>query len=141
MNRYTFSDLQIGMTESFSVTVTKEHMDAFRTITGDVNPLHADSSYAKERGFDGQVCFGMLTASFLSTLAGVYLPGEHCLIHSVESKFTGPVLEGDTLQVIGEVSELHESVQQAVLKVRILNARGEKVLKGKMKVGFTHERE
>ena len=39
----------------------------------------------------------MLGASFFSTLAGVYLPGEHCLLHGVECKFAKPIFIGDTL--------------------------------------------
>ena len=47
----------------------------------------------------------MLTASFLSTLAGIYLPGEKSLIHSVETKMIKPVFIGDELIVTGKVSE------------------------------------
>ena len=61
------------------MTVTPEMMDAFRAITGDVSPIHIDADYARGRGFPGRVVYGMLGASFFSTLAGVYLPGEHCL--------------------------------------------------------------
>ena len=82
----------------------------------------------------------MLTASFLSTLVGVYLPGERSLIHSVETKFTKPVYIGDVLNVCGEVVEINDTVKQIVLKVEIRNQYEEKVLRGKMKVGFLDER-
>ena len=74
-------------------------LEKFRDITSDVNPLHNDEAYAKERGYGGRVVFGMLCAGFYSTLAGVYLPGEHCLLHEVETKFKKPVFIGDTLTV------------------------------------------
>ena len=74
----------------------------------------------------------MLTASFLSTLAGVYLP--------VETKFTKPVYIGDLLNISGEVTEINDTVNQIVLKVEIRNQNEEKVLRGKMKVGFLDER-
>ena len=53
-------------------------MDQFLAITGDCSPIHVDADYAKDRGYPGCVVYGMLGASFFSTLAGVYLPGEHC---------------------------------------------------------------
>ena len=79
MNHYTLAEMTPGLTEEFTVTVTPEMMDAFRAITGDVSPIHVDADYARGRGFPGRVVYGMLGASFFSTLAGVYLPGEHCL--------------------------------------------------------------
>ena len=78
----------------------------------------------------------MLTASFLSSLAGMYLPGEKSLIQSAEVKFLQPVFPGDTLRVCGEVKELNESVQRMVLKTIIYNQEQRKVLRGEMKIGF-----
>ncbi len=75
MNHYTLAEMTPGRTEEFTVTVTAEMMDAFCAITGDVSPIHMDADYAKGRGYPGRVVYGMLGASFFSTLAGVYLPG------------------------------------------------------------------
>ena len=114
--------------------------DKFKEITGDINPLHNNEDFAKDLGHKGRVAFGMLTASFLSTLAGVYLPGERSLIHSVETKFTKPVYIGDVLNVSGEVVEINDTVNQIVLRVAIKNQNEEKILRGKMKVGLLDER-
>lgn len=139
MNYYTWEQLKIGLTESFDVTIDERKMMSFCEITGDVNPLHNDENFAKEKGYETRVCFGMLTASFLSTLAGVYLPGEKSLIQEVDVKFVRPVLLGDHLTVTGTVQELNDTVRQIVLKVVIINSEGIKVLRGKMKVGLLDE--
>ena len=104
MNRYQFEDIYVGLKEEFQVTITADMLKQFCQMTGDVNPLHTDETFAKEKGYESNVAYGMLTASFLSTLAGVYLPGERSLIHSVESKFTKPVYVGDTLTISGQVT-------------------------------------
>lgn len=135
MNEYRYEDIHIGMTESFSVTVTEQMMDSFRDITGDINPLHGDEAYAHEQGFDARVVYGMLTSSFLSTLAGVYLPGKFSLIRSVECKFPAPVLAGDELTVAGEVTDMNDDYRFITVKVAIRNQRGEKVCRGKMEIG------
>lgn len=140
MNHYSINDLTIGHRESFTTEITSDMFDKFREITGDINPLHNNEDFAKDLGRKGRVAFGMLTASFLSTLAGVYLPGERSLIHSVETKFTKPVYIGDVLNVSGEVLEINDTVNQIVLRVEIKNQNEEKVLRGKMKVGFLDER-
>ena len=132
MNNYKFDELTVGMTESFKVLITEEMLEAFKGITGDVNPLHNDEEFAKAKGHPGRVAYGMLTASFLSTLAGVYIPGERSLIQQVETKFAKPVYIGDELTVTGEITELVESVQRLELKVTITNQDGKKVLRGTM---------
>lgn len=134
MNNYKFEDLSVGMSESFKVTITQEMLDSFKGITGDINPLHNDESFAVSKGHPGRVAYGMLTASFLSTLAGVYIPGERSLIQQVETKFSSPVYIGDELTVKGEIVELVESVQRLELKVTITNQSGKKVLRGKMQI-------
>ena len=136
MNHYTLSELTVGQTESFTVTVTAEMMDAFYAITGDNSPIHMDADYAAGRGYPGRVVYGMLGASFFSTLAGVYLPGEHCLLHSVESKFAKPIFSGDTLTVSGKVAEVNETFSEITVKASITNQDGKKVTRAVIKAGL-----
>lgn len=135
MNSYTLAELRPGMTESFTVTVTEEKMELFRQLSGDESPIHIDAEYAQQRGYPGRVCYGMLGASFFSTLAGVYLPGEHCLLHSVESKFAKPVFVGDTLTITGVVDEVNETFSEITIKASITNQNGKKVTRGIIKAG------
>lgn len=141
MNRYRFEEIEVGMEETFEVRMTAKMMEAFFEITGDCNPLHADETFAQKKGYASCVCYGMLTASFLSTLAGVYLPGERSLIHSVETKFVKPVFPGDVLTVCGSVAEKNELFSTIRLKVAITNQKGEKVLRGNMQIGVLADEE
>ena len=73
MNEYTYEEIQIGHTESFSKEITIEMENAFRTLSGDENPLHKDDAFAREISagrYKSHVTFGMLTASLLSILGG-----------------------------------------------------------------------
>lgn len=137
MNEYVFSELTVGYAESFEVIVTKEMEDSFRRITGDINPLHQDDAFACQTGngrFKGHVCFGMLTASFYSTLAGVYLPGKHSLIHSLDIKFQKPVYVGDKLTVTGEIANKQEGLNLIIIKADIKNQKLQSVSKATIKV-------
>lgn len=136
MNEYRFGDLTLGMEESFGKEITGEMMEDFRRLSGDINPLHCETDFARERGYKDRVVYGMLTASLISTLGGVFLPGKYCLIQSVETKFTRPVYIGDVLTVTGKVAELHENVNQIKIQVTIANQNGEKVCKGILKAGI-----
>lgn len=135
MNTYRWEELSVGLEEHFAVKITEAMLEQFKEITGDVNPLHQNREFAVEKGYPDKVAYGMLTASFLSTLAGVYLPGERSLIHSVETKFLKPVFAGDELLISGTVSEMDERFRILKLKVIIVNQKKEKVLKGTMQIG------
>jgi acyl dehydratase len=134
MNEYTYEQIATGMEESFQVTVTEEMMRQFLTITGDANPLHTDVDYALSQNYENKVVYGMLTASFYSTLAGMYLPGRYSLIHSVESKFLRPVYVGDALTVSGVVREKEDAYHMLILALLIKNQNNEKISKGTMQV-------
>jgi len=135
MNKYTIDDLKEGMSESFSVSITDSMMNNFLNITQDTNPLHNNVAYAIGKGYKSKVVYGMLTASFLSTLAGVYLPGERSLIHSVNIKMIKPVYIGDELVISGTISEKAVSIPCIVLKVLIRNQNDEIVIRGSMQIG------
>lgn len=137
MNSYTLADIAPGLSASFSVTVTEVMMDAFYAITGDNSPIHMDADYAAGRGYPGRVVYGMLGASLFSTLAGVWLPGEHCLLHSVEAKFAKPVFIGDTLTVSGKVTEVNDTFGEITIKATIENQNGQKVTRGLIKAGVS----
>ena len=135
MNHYRLADLTPGVTESFTVTITKEMMAQFYAITGDNSPIHMDADYAAGRGYPGRVVYGMLGASFLSTLAGVYLPGEHCLLHGVDLKFAKPIFIGDTLTVTGVVDEVNDTFREITIKASIVNQDGNKVTRAVIRAG------
>ena len=135
MNSYKFNELAVGTSESFSVEITEAMMDKFIEITGDVSPIHVDADYAKAHGFKTRVCHGMLFGSMFSTLAGVYLPGEHCLLHSVETKFSSPVYPGDKLTVTAKISEINDTFKIATIKGNIKNQDGKTVCKAVIQAG------
>lgn len=139
MNTYTYEEISIGHKESFHVIVTEADRDKFREITGDVNPLHNDIEYARSMGHERCVVFGMLTASYLSTLAGVYLPGKNSLIQKTEVNFRKPVYVGDELAITGEVTDKSDTFNVITVKVEIANQDNVKVCKGKMEIAVQKE--
>ncbi len=136
MNHFCYENFDVGEKASFEITITTDKMNHFLEICGDVNPLHMNDAYAREKGFQSRVVYGMLTASMYSTLAGVYLPGEKCILKSVEILFQYPVYIGDMLTVAGTVKEKDDRFMQAIIKAKITNQNGKTVSKAKILVGF-----
>lgn len=135
IKEYKWNELKVGMEEAFSVVINQGKMDSFMQMTGDENPMHLDEEYARKRGVQGKLVYGMLTASMVSTLSGCYLPGKFSIIQSVELNFVKPVVVGDIITVTGKLIELNNTVRQVVIKVNIYNQKGEKILRGKLKAG------
>lgn len=136
MNEFKFEDIKLNMKEEFEVVVTEKMQNDFREISGDINPIHSDDNFAKEKGFKGKLVYGMLTASFFSKLVGVYLPGKNCLFQECKDiMFHNPVFIGDKLNVIGEVKEIDERFKRITIKAIIRNENNIKVASAKLIVG------
>ncbi len=108
IKEYTFKEIPIGLKQAFTKTITQKDMQLFLELSCDLNPLHNDENYAKQKNFSGRVVFGMLVASTLSKLAGMHLPGKNSLIVSTQINFLNPAFVGDTITIEGEVVEKKE---------------------------------
>ena len=139
MNSYKFKDIYIGLEENFYINIDSAKFNKFTEITGDMNPLHIDSEYSKSRGFSSRIVYGMLTASFYSTLVGMYLPGKYCILQSIDTQFVKPVYDDDVLNISGKVNYINEAYKQIEIKALILNQNNIKVSKATIKVGIIDE--
>lgn len=136
MNEYRLKDIYVGQIEEFQVEITQEMFDGFRLITGDVNPMHVDRNYAKRNGYEGEILYGMCTASFFSTLVGVYLPGKYCLFHKCDVEWPKPVYLGDMLTIKGKVIEIDQKFKRISILGEVRNQDGIKVTRAKLLVGI-----
>ena len=98
-SEYTFDEIDIGLSKEFQVTITESMVNDFAKISGDFSPIHMDETYAKSTTFNKRVVHGMLLASFLSRVDGMYLPGKHALYFSQNVEFRNPCFIGDELTI------------------------------------------
>ena len=131
---HTFDEIPIGHAKNFSVKIDEEMLDSFANISGDFNPLHMDEQYAKTTQFKGRVCHGMLLASFLSRLIGMYIPGKFSLYFSQSLNFRAPCFIGDEVTITGTVTEKHNSTKILTLKTVISNQNENCLVDGIAKV-------
>lgn len=135
MNSFSYDEIPVGYAYEFTVDVGDEKQMMFRDLSGDINPLHIDKNFAVQKGFNDKVVYGMLTASYYSTLVGLFIPGEKCLIREMDLKFPKPVYINDTLTIKGEVVEKNDTFKLLTIKGTIKNQQGVTVSKAKIKVG------
>lgn len=103
---YQLEDIVVGMSESYSQTITDADIKSFSGISGDRNPVHLDEIYAESSRFKKRIAHGMLSASFFSALFGTKLPGEGSIYVSQNLKFRKPVYIGDTVVATIEVTRV-----------------------------------
>ncbi len=135
MNEYRFEDIIEGTNAEFQVAVSEEMLEDFQRLSGDTNPMHTDREYAREKGMDDRICYGMLTASFYSRLVGMYLPGKFCILQEISVAFHKPVYINDILKVSGKVIKKNELFKRLEIDAKIINTNGERVSKARIKVG------
>ena len=133
MNRIdglTIDDTKVGMKASFTKTITEGDVYGFAGITGDFNPVHVDRVAAEETRFGKRIAQGMLTASFISTVIGMKLPGPGVIYVSQSLRFLAPVFIDDTITAEVEVTEVLPEKNRLRLLTRCRNERGEVVAEG-----------
>jgi len=89
---------------SFITTITYDDAIKFAEISGDWNPLHTDKKYARNTKYKTPILHGAFSAGLVSRLAGMYLPGKDCLLHSVNLKFVAPLIPPATLLIKGKLT-------------------------------------
>ena len=130
LSKYTFDEIEIGLTKQFQITITESMIDDFAKLTGDFSPIHMDKDYASTTTFQKRVVDGMLLASFLSKIVGMYLPGKHALYFSQSLDFRQPCFIGDTITVSSIVIDKSPSTKILKIESKITNEDGKILLSG-----------
>ena len=131
---YTFDEIDIGLTKEFQITITESMVNNFANISGDFSPIHIDEEYAKSTSFGKRVAHGMLLASFLSRVDGMYLPGKHALYFSQNLEFHNPCFINDKIKISSKVIDKSESTKILKIESKITNQNDKLLLYGIGKV-------
>ncbi|HLJ75498.1 MAG TPA: MaoC family dehydratase [Thermoanaerobaculia bacterium] len=132
----TIDDFHPGQHVTFTKTFTDEDVRRFVEITGDTNPLHVDDAFASRTQFGRRVLHGMLTASILSTMVGMLLPGTGAIYRSQTIRFLLPVFVGETVTAHFVVRSIDRAKHRLDIDSWIENAAGERVIEGTCEAGL-----
>jgi 3-hydroxybutyryl-CoA dehydratase len=97
----TIDEIQIGMSATYSHTVTDADVKSFAELSGDYNPLHLSDEFATNSKFGARIAHGMYLASFFPALMGNQITGPGSVYVSQNLRFKKPVYLGNT--VVAEV--------------------------------------
>lgn len=117
--------------EAIKIQMTKQLIEEYSQVSGDVNPIHLSKKAAHDAGYPKEVAHGMLSMAISTSLISPYLEGGWVLA-MYRVKFTSPLFVWDHLVID---RELVASDEEAV-KLKILgnNQHGERILQGKIEL-------
>lgn len=130
----TYDQLSIGDSASFSKTISEADIYGFAGITGDFNPAHVNAVEAEQGMFKQRIAHGMLSASFISTVIAMQLPGPGTIYAGQDLQFRAPVFIGDTVTATVELTEKLEERKWAKFKTTVTNQDGKTVVSGEATV-------
>lgn len=130
----TYDQLSIGDSATFTKTLSETDVYLFAGITGDMNPAHVDAVSAASGMFKQRIAHGMLSASFISTVLAMHLPGPGTIYAGQSVQFRGPVFIGDTVTARVECIEKIEARKWAKFKTTVTNQDGKVVVDGEATV-------
>ena len=130
LSELNFNEIEIGDSREFKITITNSMIDEFAKLSGDFNPLHVDEKYAQTPKFGKRVVHGMLLASFLSQMVGMYLPGKHALYSSQTLEFHNPCFVGNEISVTSKVIDKSQSTKIIKIESKISNEENKLLLYG-----------
>lgn len=126
----TFEEIQLGMSATRENTVTERDIQSFADISGDSNPVHLDSAYAATTPFKKCISHGMLTASYISAIFGMQLPGPGAIYVAQTLNFRRPVWIGDHITTKVTVAEKFPAKKRVRFECVCTNPDGKVVLEG-----------
>ncbi|MES2089326.1 MAG: bifunctional enoyl-CoA hydratase/phosphate acetyltransferase [Pseudomonadota bacterium] len=129
----TYDELNVGDSATLTRTLTKDDIDAFAILSGDVNPAHLDDAYAKDTPFQKVIAHGMWGGTLISTVLGTKLPGPGTIYVGQNMRFMRPVSVGDTVSVTLTVKE-KKPKNMVVLSCECTNQNGKSVITGEAEI-------
>jgi phosphotransacetylase/acyl dehydratase len=128
-----YDELALGDSASLTRTLTKEDIELFAILSGDVNPAHLDEAYAQGTPFHKVIAHGMWGGTLISTVLGTRLPGPGTIYVGQQLRFVRPVGLGDVITVTVTVKEKRDK-HMVLLDCLCTNQDGKPVITGEAEV-------
>ena len=127
----TYDELRIGQRAQIRRTLTRDDINAFALVSGDVNPSHVDDEYAEGTRFQGVIAHGMWAGALISSVLGNEFPGAGTLYVSQSLQFLHAMHVGDTVTVTVTVAAKDDDTRHVHMDCEVANQHGEVAVAGR----------
>lgn len=124
----TNSSLKVGcLLPTIERNIDQDRINSYAEASGDFNPIHIDTQYAKETDFRGTIAHGMMIAATISEIMWPQFGKNWLSAGRLRLKFKSPVYPGDTVTTFGEVKSITETdgVDEIVCSVGVRRQTGQ----------------
>jgi acyl dehydratase len=128
-----YDEIEVGDSASLMRTLTREDIELFAIMSGDVNPAHVDEEFARGDMFHHIIAHGMWGASLISTVLGTELPGPGTIYLEQTLKFRAPIAPGDTVVATVTVREKSEK-HHVTLDCKVETTTGTLAIEGSARI-------
>ena len=134
ISNYTYDEITIGQTATYSKQIETQDVQIFAAASGDVNPVHLDPNYAKTTQFKKCIAHGMLSGAVVSAAIAMELPGPGTIYLSQTLRFRRPVFVNDTITVKLQVIDKKDKRGFVSLSCEVFNQDEKLVVTGTAEV-------
>ena len=131
---FTYEEIAVGQQASWSKQVEERDIQLFAAVSGDVNPVHLDATFAAATPFKQRIAHGMLTGAVISAALAMELPGPGSVYLSQSLRFRQAVSIGDTITVRLEVTAKQDRLKVITLDCKAYNQHDKLVATGTAEV-------
>jgi len=128
--------IKIGDKAIIEKQFTQEEVVSYARSSGDSNPVHFDTAYAKQTVFEKPIVHGLLAAGLFGGLLGSELPGNGTIHLGQEIRFLKPVFVGEKVKACIEVIQIREDKPIITFKCHMEKSDGSVAMEGKAVVMY-----
>ena len=124
------NSIKQGSTFEHEFQFSQQNVIKFAEASGDFNPIHLDSAYAKNSIFGRTIIHGFLGGSVFSKVFGTIYPGEGTIYLKQDMSFFKPMFTLVTYKAIFKVIDTIPEKNRARVKTTILDQENEIIIDG-----------
>ena len=121
-------------TKSQAMTITQPKVISYAYSSGDINPIHINSEFAKKTMFKKTIAHGMMIGAFLGEMLFSEYGDVWLTSGSIDIKFKSPIYMDETIETYGEVVTSENNIIK--LNVSITKNDGTEAIKGYATIKF-----
>ena len=137
MSHLSFDSVQEGeyLPELKLPAITRLQLALYCGGSGDHNPIHVDTDFAKRAGMKDVFAHGMLSMAFMGRLVTSLVP--QSAVKSLGVRFVAITWVADEITVTGRVAHVDRNERNVTLELACVNQRGETTLAGQAVLSFS----
>jgi phosphate acetyltransferase len=129
IENHPFDEIRVGQSAELQRTLTRDDIDLFGKVSGDINPTHLDEEYARSSATGEITGHSLWNSGLVSSLLGNVLPGPGTVYRRQDMQFHRTVALDDTVTARVKVREKGDD-NLVLFDCDVVNQRGETVMTG-----------